>query len=386
MIATTGAITPPFLTGALGVQIQHELGDNTAALGFAISAFFITAGVMSIPLGRMADRIGWGAAFRFGASASVLSLLGVAAYARSWVLLTLLLLVGGFGHALVMPASNLALAREFGPRRRGLLFGVKQSASPAATFLGGAAVPLLALTVGWRWAFVVAAVVPMLSSGLVPPVGDRAGGVVPTRAGRGHVATMVRLAVAGGFGAAVVTALSAFLVVAVVAGGVSEAGGGQLLAIGSVISLIARVSAGWIADRRRHVGFIPIAALLTVGGVAYITMAATTGAVLVAAALVAFAAGAGWPGLFHLAVVHHNEQRAASATGIIQAGLSTGAALGPLTYGTIAHATSFGTAWLVMGLVAMSAAALILRAGRALEVHSATNQSPPDVDPAGLRR
>jgi len=37
------------------------------------------------------------------------------------------------------------------------LVGAKQSSGPYATLLAGPSVPLVALTVGWRWAFVLAA-------------------------------------------------------------------------------------------------------------------------------------------------------------------------------------------------------------------------------------
>ena len=54
-------------------------------------------------------------------------------------------------------ASNTSLSRQVPAGRQGLSFGVKQAAIPVSTLLAGAAVPVVALTVGWRWAFVLAA-------------------------------------------------------------------------------------------------------------------------------------------------------------------------------------------------------------------------------------
>ena len=51
-------------------------------------------------------------------------------------------------------AVNLALTRARLPRL-GLAIALKQSGMPTAAMIGGATVPLLALTLGWRSAFVL---------------------------------------------------------------------------------------------------------------------------------------------------------------------------------------------------------------------------------------
>ena len=76
--------------------------------------------------------------------------------------------------------------------------------------------------------------------------------------------------------------------------------------------------------------------------------------------MVAFGAGWGWPGLFNFAVVKTNPGAPAAATGITQTGASGGAALGPLMFGLVLEASSYTTAWLVSGIVALLAALIIL--------------------------
>jgi 4-diphosphocytidyl-2-C-methyl-D-erythritol kinase len=61
------------------------------------------------------------------------------------------------------------LARRVEVARRATAFAVKQSAIPAAMLLGGLAVPALALTVGWRWAFAGGAVAVELKARRVGP-------------------------------------------------------------------------------------------------------------------------------------------------------------------------------------------------------------------------
>ena len=70
---------------------------------------------------------------------------------RCW---SALLALGAAANALGQLASNAALAQHVPARRQGLSFGVKQAAIPVSTLLAGAAVPTVALTAGWRWAFV----------------------------------------------------------------------------------------------------------------------------------------------------------------------------------------------------------------------------------------
>ena len=75
---------------------------------------------------------------------------------------------GGLANAASHPATNLSLAGEVPAGRQGLSFGVKQSAIPAATLLAGLAVPSIALTFGWRWAFAGGAALALAVAFLVP--------------------------------------------------------------------------------------------------------------------------------------------------------------------------------------------------------------------------
>src|SRR4029453_10793467 len=79
-----------------------------------------------------------------------------------------ILTVGAAANALGQLASNSSLAQHVPARRQGLSFGVKQAAIPICTLLAGASVPIVALTLGWRWAFVLAAVLAVAAIPLVP--------------------------------------------------------------------------------------------------------------------------------------------------------------------------------------------------------------------------
>ena len=89
-------------------------------------------------------------------------------------------------------------------------------------------------------------------------------------------------------------------------------------------------------------------------------------ALILPGALLAFAAGWGWPGLFNFAVVKTNPGAPAAATGITQTGAPGGAAVAPLVFGLVAEAASYEAAWLVSGAFALSALTAILVGRRML--------------------
>ena len=153
-VVVTAAVLPTFLTGALAVQMRQDLGFGTAALGLAAAAFFFAAAATSFGFGRSAERLGPVRSMQLSSALSATVLLAVAVLAHSYAALLAILAIGGLANGLVQPAANLYVARVVRYDRQGLAFAVKQSAIPIATVLGGLAVPLLGLTVGWRWAFV----------------------------------------------------------------------------------------------------------------------------------------------------------------------------------------------------------------------------------------
>ena len=104
--------------------------------------------------------------------------------------------LGGLGNAISHPATHLLLAREVSQNRQGLAFGIKQAAIPAATLIAGLAVPLVATTVGWRWAFAGGAAL-VLCVALLVPKGEKRNKtrrVKEARAGDAPLAPLVLLA------------------------------------------------------------------------------------------------------------------------------------------------------------------------------------------------
>lgn len=362
-VATAGVL-PAFLTGGLAVQVRDEMGFGSAALGLAVALFFLTSSTASVAMGRVVERIGAHRGMRLAVLGSAASLLSVAIFAGSWVGLVVCLAFGGLANAVTHPATHLLLARHVPPGRQGYSFGIKQAAIPTATLLAGLAVPGIALTFGWRWAFAGGALLALGVAFFVPR--EQTGGVEKISEARTSDAPMgplVLLAVGIGLGSAAATPLGAFVVESSVEAGLRVGTAGLLLALGSAASIVVRVLFGHLADGMVGGRLRLVAGMLGAGIAGFVMLATGSPMLIVPGVLLAFAAGWGWPGLFNFAVVKSNPGAPAAATGVTQTGASGGSAVGPVLFGVVVEAAGYGTAWLFSGVLALVALVAIL-AGR----------------------
>lgn len=222
-VTTIACVLPVFLVGGLAVQLGDELGFSPAGLGLAVSVYFGISALASVPSGALVERYGPAPVARVAIVLSAGSLLAVAGLARSYPTLVALLALSAAGNALGQLASNAALAEHVPAHRQGLSFGVKQAAIPFSTLLAGAAVPTVALTAGWRWAFVAAAGAALAALPAVPR-SDRDRRTRSASAARGgRRAALVVVGLAATLAAGAANALGTFLVDSSAARGLSPA-------------------------------------------------------------------------------------------------------------------------------------------------------------------
>lgn len=356
------AVIPAFLTGSMAVGIRAEFGLGPAALGFAIAWFFVTTSVMTTTLGRLADGVASRTSLTLGASLSAVALLAIGA-AQNYLMLVLALTLGGIANATSQPAVNAALSRRIPAERLGLAFGVKQSAIPAATLLGGLAVPTLGVWVGWRGTFAIASGLAVIGAIVVWSTGDRTERParrrrLPLRTAQANLDSLIILTFGGLLAAAASTSLGAFMVDAAVESGIAESRAGLIAAVASGIGLASRVFIGWYADQHPLTSRYRMITLLVVMGVPGFLLLATGIPVLyLTGATLAYAAGWGWTGLFHYTVVSQNPTMPATSTGVIQTGLSFGAGMGPLVMGAVSQAFGYPTGWLTAAGLGITGAA-----------------------------
>ncbi|MBP2371204.1 MFS transporter [Pseudonocardia parietis] len=376
---TTVSVLPVFLTGALSVQLSADLGFDPAGLGLVVALYFGVSALCSLPVGMLVERIGSRWTSRIAALGAAALMAALALFANSYASLVALLLCTSWCNVMGQLSSNLTLARSVPARRMGLSFGVKQAAIPTATLLAGIAVPAIALTVGWRWAYAIGAVLALAALTLCP----RENAQAPAQTGKGDRATAALgvIGAASGLAAGTATALGIFLVAAAVERGVAPGPAGLVLTMGSVIGLSMRLLHGWLADRREearrtgtgrsgggHVAVV--AASLAAGAIGFALLAMPGTPALVIGTVLAFGLGWAWPGLLQFAVVRLNPAAPAAATSIVQVGVYAGGFAGPIAFGWLATHTGFPVAWSVSAGVMLVSAALMVVGRQMLLAHA----------------
>ena len=361
-IAAVLSVMPTFLLGGVAVLVRADLGFSESRLGLCISAYYVASGLTAVPAGRLAERLGGLRGCSVGILISVSALLGIAVLAHQWWQLALCLVLGGLANALLQSSTNLALARGVPDRHQGLAFGLKLANGPTATLLAGLSASVIATTLGWRWAFVAMACIAV-GFFLVRPTAWRSETPFvpePGVAADADVPPLVLIALGCTFATIAGASLVGFYVESAVAGGLSIATAGWLLASGSVVGTVARGGWGWLIDRRGSSGYGLIAMLLVVGALAFGLLGVRAGVpVLFGATLLAFAAGWGWPGLVLFAVVRSSPGAPGKATGIAITGTSTGGIIGPSLFGYLAEHVGYTVAWGVAASCLLIAAVCI---------------------------
>jgi predicted MFS family arabinose efflux permease len=361
LVASSGVL-PVMLCGSLAAQLKTDLAMTETRFGLSLSVYYVLFAAGAIAAGRLVDRVGWKRGIQSAAAASSVALVGIAVGASSFATLLPFMVIAGASQALAAPASNIALLNELPSNRHGVMFGIKQASIPISTIFAGLSVPAIALTAGWRWAFVVAAAFPLAALVMVPR-----GGTPLRRTGDPRVprASVLRLplvvaSVAVGFGAIANVALTAFFVSSSVDQGMPVSTAGVVLAVASSLGLGTRIVSGWWVDYRSAPGIRSTAWLSVVGMMGFLTLGLGGRALIPVGAVLAFGGGWGWSGLFHHGIVAAHAHAPAAATGVTQLGFATGASIGPVAFGAIVSATGYRTAWIVGAAIQATAATLFL--------------------------
>lgn len=365
------SILPVFLLGSLSVEIRGELGYGETAAGLIFASFFAASAVVSSRTGRLIDRVGPRRGFTAAlAGVAVLQLL-IAGTARHPVVLGLLAAAAGICNATAQLSANVFIARDLPLQRQGLGFAVKQSAMPGASLVAGIALPSVALTLGWRWVFVLGAVLAVVAGLLVrsrlpsEPARSRAAAAAAATEAPPPRWALGSLAVAAAFATAAAITLGGFFVESAIDAGIAVGAAGLAFAAGSFISIVVRLSVGVMADRRPGNLLGVVAAMIALGSLTSVWFTWREPAVHLIGVPLAFGAGWAWPGLFNLSVVRACPGFPGRATGITQTGTYVGGAVGPVLFGAVAESADYSSAWWLAAVLGLGASTSVL-VGRAI--------------------
>jgi MFS family permease len=348
-------VAPCFLAGALVVRMRADFPFSDTALGLAIGLSYTAGALTSWPAGKVADRVGPASAVQLGNALAFTCSLGVALLAQSALAVTALLVLAGWANAFGSPGAAILVRRHLPHARQGLAIGLQQAGAPAGALLAGLALPLIAVPVGWRAAFVVAAATAAataLAAGRLrgrEPVAVEATAAQPAE----DMTQAVRLGVVAALGNVALGGMIAFVVTAAVDAGAGETIAGVALALASLGALAARVGFGARLDHLGGRALAPVPAMFAVGTTGLLLCATGSPAAILLGAVVAGTLGWGWSGLTLLAAIEANPQTPGASAGVVMTGVYVGAASGPIVFGLLTDHASVTAAWL-------TAAALLL--------------------------
>lgn len=354
--ATVAALLPGFLIGGLAVQITEDLAFGAAGIGLAVAAYRASGAAAAPYLGRLADRLGVTRSLYVSSAIAIVAAVGLAATAVGLYSLMAWLAFAACANALAQPSSNRLIVRQVRPDRRGLAFGLKQSAPPAASMLAGLSVPAVALTIGWRWAFALGAV---LAVGVIigtsrrppPPPGSR-GPVTPPKPLREDRRILLVLAASFGCATAASSPVAAFYVTAAVQAGSAPRTAGFVLAAASLTAILVRIVSGAACDRIDSGHLRLCAGLVAVGGLGLGLLATGHPTAMTIGALVALGGGWGFNGVFWFTMMRAFPDAPGTVTGVLHPGGLLGATVAPITFGLLAERVGFQLSWTALLVLA----------------------------------
>lgn len=379
---------PSFMVGALTVPISRDLDFGTGRLGIALGCCYAITAVTSPAASRVVTCIGAHRALRVAGALTTIGLVAIA-LAPSPALLTAAVAFVGIPNALTQPASNEMLAVVEDPRQRALSFGLVQAAVPTGALAAGTAVAMASYGTTWRTVFLLAAATTLVGQLVVPrtparPAALRQSAVSPAPAPVevcGGARLMAALLISGCLASAAATSLPAYAATTGLAAGAAA----WVVAAAQIGGSLASITVRVLAPVRTNVATLrgrlhTIAALQALGAVAMLGLATGTATGFVLGTLAAFGFGWGWNGLYNLVVALARPGQVARSTGLSQAGVFAGGALGPLAFALVVHGRHVSTGWLTMAAlltVAAAAAVVAARRTRTVPVHPTPQEMCP---------
>lgn len=364
-VAMAAATFTPASLGILATFIIDDLSISRAELGVVLGLVNVAAAVLSPIAGRITDRIGGKKSLiaLFVSAGATFLILGTAV---AYAMLLVGALAGAFSQATANPATNKLIAEDVPAGRRGVITGVKQSGVQAGIFLGGLTVPTLAITLGWRGAYMIVAVVPLVFAVVAAwmvPAAPRVMAEHRTRSPGPLPSAIWWLAGFGflmGFSGAVTFLVPLFAEEVL---GLSPVAGGIAAAVIAFVAVPGRILWSRYAERsgafRGSLGAMAVLSIAA-AGLFYISGAAAAWLLWPAAVVIA-AGSSSWNSVGMVAVmVEAGIASTGRASGVVLFGFLTGLGIAPPIFGAIIdHTGSYDTMWLLSALAAVAAAGVI---------------------------
>ena len=161
--------------------VRAEFGVSYTQLGFVVAVFNIVSALLQTPAGFLVDRTSGRLVLVGGLLLGAASLVA-AASAPAFLLLGVAFAFLGLANTVYHPADYALLSNRVSPGRVGQAFSIHIFAGFIGTAITPAAMVILASTLGWRGAFLIAAGLGVAVAGAILAFGAPLGGREAARA------------------------------------------------------------------------------------------------------------------------------------------------------------------------------------------------------------
>ena len=347
---------------------KSAFGLSPALASLAVSALNGGQILSMLGLGRAIDRHGERLVLSLTLIAAALTAFAAAAFASTYPVLLLLILILGAFYASVQTGGTRAILRWFPPERRGLATGCRQAAVPLGTALAALILPSLAAWRGWPLAVAAQGVIGIFGGVVFWLLyRENAGGA----AGRAPVSSPPKIRdlvkalgrdtpfwpvlVAGIAMSAFQFTFTAYAILFMADRlGLPIVAGAALFAVAQLVGIPSRILLPWLSDllwpgsRIRSLGWIMLACVLAAALFAFLPKGAPHWALVLSLVPIGVF-GIGWFPLFILEIAETAPKNATASTISFAWMLCMIAmSLAPFAFGLVADSLNYGTAWALL--------------------------------------
>jgi MFS family permease len=342
------AVVPFFLVGIHAPVIKSSLDLSSLELGVAISCSSVAASIFAISIGRGVRAYGLAWCLKLSSLLAFFSLILIGKFVQKWWELAIALGLGGVANALAQTSMNFTSTHSSTSDQRASVFGLKQASIPTISLIIALLSPILLRYGSWRLGFLLAAVFSLIGIIMNPKLD-----LVVSSSGIGlklkrHQKLIAFFIIAGGFFSGLIsTGLSAFISIYVTSNGFTISKTGFLLALGSVLAVVARILGGLYIDKHLSNGIQEFIAISLVGCIGFLLLAISSDIeiLIIFGSILAFGSAWGWPGFIHFAVISLFKTNSIRIGSFVLSAIYAGNTVGPSVMGILVEYFSFSIMW-----------------------------------------
>ena len=163
VLATICTLVP----AAIAPELAIAFSLPASMIGYQVSIIYFGAIITSLAGGILIRRYG---ALRTSQIALIFAGSGLVLSAvQSLITYGIGSLLIGFGYGLTNPAASHLLMRISKPNNRNFIFSLKQTGVPMGAVCAGLFAPIIALSYGWQWAFLILGTITLVFVFLIQP-------------------------------------------------------------------------------------------------------------------------------------------------------------------------------------------------------------------------